>query len=335
MDIISRDGELVNIISSAIPTSLRFELSALSDRWSAHKSQCGPMADRLAAAGFPDRAWRVAHCGERLFYRFCAQCGARHIYSADLCRDRFCPVCSWRLSMRRFSVMVGLLDALRRSHPRSEWGFVTLTVKNCSVSDLSAVLDQMSAAWNKIMRRRGARDRFLGWARSLEMTWNAEAHEVHPHYHVLCLMAPGYQGDDSWLPRSWCETVELVTHIQAQDAERVAPFSSAVLDDPDEVARAVLETFKYTIKSNDLRSMPLSAFRDLVGVLRGRRMVAFGGCVREYASLLRDLEEPEEEDARDDSAELVACARCGSLDVIRLAAAWTGDGYLWRRVARF
>ena len=337
MDIITQPGEVVNIVSSRVPMALRQQLADLSGKWTQHKAQCPEIARKLAAAGYPSRAWRVEHCGEKLYYTFCQRCGKSHVTGEDLCRDRFCPVCTWRLSMRRFARMVQIVDGLRHEHADSEWAFVTLTVENCKPSELGRTLDEMAHAWDIIMRRKATRESIIGWARSLEVTYNQQTHTLHPHYHVLCLMAPGYSGTDTYLQNAWISTVDLRAVPKAQDTQRVQCLAADQTgDDPDAVVSAILETYKYTVKSKDLQEMPLKIFRELSEGLKNRRMVAFGGVVKQYAKTLDiDVEDEETEDADEEAEDLARCAECGSTRVIQIVGAWTGDGYLWRRTARF
>ena len=237
--------------------------------------------------------------------------------------------------MRRFARMVQIVDGLRREHPDCEWQFVTLTVENCPEDQLQPTLDEMAHAWDIIMRRKQSRSMFLGWARSLEVTYNAEKRTLHPHYHVLALLQPGYSGDDQYLESAWMTTVDLKTLPQCQDTQRVQSLRQEQPNDTqDEVISAICETYKYSVKSKDLQEMPLKVFRDLDKALKGRRMVAFGGEVKKYAALL-DLEKDEpDEDTDEEAEEMIRCADCGSVKVVQIVGQWTGDGYLWRRTAR-
>lgn len=335
MDIIAHPGDSVNIIPSRVPLHLRPELAEISAQWSQHRAKCPDIARRLARIGQAGRAYRVEHCAEMLSYQFCPVCGGRHIFGVELCRDRFCPVCTWRLSMRRFARMVQIVDGLRHEYADSEWQFVTLTVENCPFDQLSPTLDAMAHAWDIIMRRKASREMFLGWGRSLEVTYNAEKKTLHPHYHVLCLLAPGYSGEDQYLQNAWTSTVDLKALPKCQDTQRVRSLSSELDADPeDEVVSAICETYKYSVKSKDLQDMPLKVFRELDAGLRGRRMVAFGGVVKQYAAMLDAEPEPEQTDSTEDDEELQRCADCGSVRVIQIVGSWTGDGYLWRRTAR-
>lgn len=337
MNIISQPGERVNIISGNIPKIIQTAVLDEGEKWEMHKLRIPDVAAKLARIGQPGRAYRMEHCAEMLVYQWCKNCGRKHIITAQLCRDRFCPVCGWRLSLKRFATMVDIVQGLRREHPDATWQFVTLTCENCPVNELRSTMSEMLGAWDKIMRRRTTIAKVIGWARSLEITFNAEKRTLHPHFHVLLLWKEGLR-PDNFLESAWMETVRLRTAPAAQHSDVIEPLRAATEHGPDsadEVTGAVLETFKYSVKSKDLNEMPLYLFRELDQALRGRRMVAFGGKVKEYARLLdaeRTIEEPEDDTADDE--EMARCAACGSVKLIQIVGAWTGDGYLWRKAAQ-
>lgn len=248
--------------------------------------------------------------------------------------------------MRRFANMMQIVQGLRERYPEAEWQFVTLTVENCRPKDLRETIDEMARAWNCIWSRRTTKKMpILGWARSLEITYNKKAQTFHPHYHVMILWDDAYSpsvDEQKWLERSWCDTVQLRTVSQAQDSAMVKSYGRQMVpsiydqkdDQAEAVLSAVLETYKYSIKSVELQEMPLGIFDALDKLMKGRRMVAFGGVVKEYAREvgLSSMESVStlEDDSSDDPG-IKQCASCKSVKLIQVVGTWTGDGYLWRR----
>jgi plasmid rolling circle replication initiator protein Rep len=290
------------------------------------KAAARRMADKMRKVGFAARADRMQMCGELLAGEYCPDCGKLHITRTQLCRDRVCPICTWRLSMKRYSNMVSIMQGLRDAYPEAAWQFVTLTAKNCSVDALSATIDEMGRAWNTIASRKTFKRRVAGWARALEVTYNETAHTVHPHFHVLLMWQEGMEPDEDFLPGAWMETVALTTARAAQDAQ-IIHSKKDMEEDP--VSAAVLETYKYSVKSSDLEEMPLRFFKQTVTALRGRRLVAFGGKVKEYARRceLDDMDDLEEMDG----GVRKTCIRCNSAAIHKICAQWAGTGYRWMR----
>ena len=197
--------------------------------------------------------------------------------------------------MRRFANMMQIVQGLREKYPEAEWQFVTLTVENCRPKALSETIDEMARAWNCIWSRRSTKKLpILGWARSLEITYNRKNMTFHPHYHVMILWDDAYspsEYEQKWLERAWMDTVKIRTVDEAQASSMVRSYGRQMVpsmfdqrdDEAEAVLSAVLETYKYSIKSVELQEMPLGVFEILDKLIKGRRMVAFGGVVKEYA----------------------------------------------------
>ena len=344
MDIITQKSENVNIYTHTIPQTITEILLSDGNKWTLHKTQSKIIAERLFQIKQYARGYRMKSCAEIIQMNICGSCGQKHIINARLCRDRFCPTCQWRLSMRRFANMMQIVQGLREENPEAEWQFVTLTVENCQPSDLANTINEMSRSWNCIWSRRSTKKMpILGWARSMEVTYNQKTRTFHPHYHVMILWEDGYSpsvSEQKWLENTWIETVKLHSVSQAQFSAMVRARDSQLIpsicdqeeDEAEAVLNAVLETYKYTIKSNELQMMPLGVFKILDDLLRGRRMVAFGGAVKKYAAEmgLSDHMESADDDISDDPA-IARCASCKSVDLVNVVGRWTGDGYLWRR----
>lgn len=334
MDIITHPNEVVNVYQS-IPDDITRILLSDGGKWTMHKANAQKVAGQLLKLKKYARAYRMQTCADTVSLYVCGSCGHKHITHANLCRDRMCPICGWRLSMKRFASMIQIVDGLRRLYPESVWQFVTLTVQNCEPSQFLHVLTEMQNAWHRIWTRRTTQAMpILGWAKSMEVTYNKQTHTLHPHYHVLLLWDKSPSDlQFKWLERTWIDAVRLHTVTQAQDSRLIYTIPSITEDIPDQadaVRNAVLETYKYSIKSSDMMQMPLGIFKVLDEALRGKRLVAFGGVVKEYArSINANLDTPD--DDGDDASDIRQCSSCGSVKVVDIVGKWTGDGYLWRR----
>lgn len=310
-------------------------------KWHEKKQKAAIIAQKMRKIGEINRAIRMENCSDYVKMETCNQCGTSHLVRANLCRDRFCPVCKWRLSMKRFATMIGIVEALRRGYPESSWQFVTLTVKNCRPENLPETMDEMSRIWNSIASSKKFKAKVAGWARSTEITYNTKTKEVHPHYHVL-VMYEELTEPDEYIINRWMQGIRLTVDRKAQDASQLEftcdenrEIGWAVDDNPDDEAaiEAILETFKYATKDAEIENMPLGVFHSLVKVINKRRLIAFGGKIKEYAKLLEagNLEELGDGEERDEETKLDRCIHCGSKDLVEVVGKWAGNNYIWRR----
>lgn len=289
-------------------------------QWQEKKQANIRMARRMKAAGYKTRAFRMEHCGDYIMFGKCTTCGHVEVQHANLCRDKLCPVCQWRKSRRLFGEMCRTLCYIDDIDTYSA-GFLTLTVKNCTVDKLSDTLSRMAAAWNRFLANRQIKGIVRGWARSLEITYNSQSGEFHPHYHVILLYDDliGEGRTRALLRQRWATAYqagyEPITDFRVIDDVR---------GDNRDLGAAIAETYKYAVKSDDCAAMPLQTFRDFVAQINGKRFQAFGGIIKKARRELGLTED----DTGDEDTDTTVCARCGG-ELQQYIAEWsfTHDQY--------
>ena len=323
--IIANSGSVVNVYN----TNNTLVKQDTKLKWQEKKTHAFIVAEKLKQAKKYKRSERMRMCGQYIVAQECLSCGHMHIKAAKLCRDRLCPICTWRLSMRRFASMYTIVEGLRWAYPESSWYFCTLTCQNCRPTELKQTLDEMLRAWNGITSTKKFKFIYDGWARSLEITYNKETKTVHPHFHVL-LMSMAH-GELDYIIKRWMKTCEIHTSWSAQDIKQIKSLENSSPEDEMPVD-SILETYKYSIKSSDIEDMPLSVFKATDEAIQGRRLVAFGGKIKEYARLceIKQLDEATAEDEAEAAAQIKKCVHCGSKAVAEVVGEWSGSGYIWR-----
>lgn len=254
------------------------------------------------------RAMRLAHCGDYLEFRenvdVCTgEIGKPKLSAAEFCRDRMCPMCAWRKSLVTFAQVKELMGHV---HTRPETGglvpiFLTLTVKNVPDEQLEDEIDHLIKSWSRLTRKTTNpwwHERVHGWYRSIEITRHEG--DWHPHIHAILLVdQTDYFGTGVHDGRVFAE------HDEWMDQWRWA----ARLDyDPSVDVRRVhggedhviAEVAKYAVKPgtwltdnqevNDRRTGVLAA------ALKGRRLTAFGGVLREIRAELKQKDAEKDAD---------------------------------------
>lgn len=287
--------------------------------WTEKKAMSLMVAARLKCL----KDWRLRKRGERMeacanlvSFTECQDCGTKRVKTASLCRDRVCPICNWRLANKRW---VSLYNALYSvSGTGIMFHFITLTVKNVRPDALSKTLMSMSRAWNRLLQRRMVKYYVMGWARSVEVTYEKETGLMHPHYHVIMitesLLGAAFDREDIidyWM-KSVTQEGEIVSR-KAQDAREIV-----VKRGEESLLSAALETYKYTIKQSDLLKMPVADFIAYARQIAGKRLTATGGIIKDR--IKTDL------DSIDDK-ELPACPTCGSINLATACMEWAGTTY--------
>ena len=277
------------------------------EKWADKKVRSTKISEKLKLIGYNARGERMANCSDVVTYQLCPECGEFHIKRANLCRDRFCPVCAWRLSLQRFGAMSRVMCALQCGYPEYKFSLVTLTVKNCSADSLSETLFSMSSAWHLAINQRRVKSFMVGWARSVEITYNQETQEFHPHFHCI-LMTPPQSMIDYALMAEWekaCAKKGLKTSIKAQNTAEIQA------KDGEKLIKSILETIKYAIKTDEMTNVPLKKFRYLVEGISKKRLFSSGGLIKEYMKNC-GVTVKEMENATEENNDLVICKKCGT-----------------------
>lgn len=248
------------------------------------------LSDVYAGLGLTSRALRVSACGS--FLAFAVSSDSHQLIVANFCKDRLCPMCNWRRSLKIFGQVSQVMNELQKNDDL-DFLFLTLTVKNCSVDSLSSTIDTVFKGWrrfNDTWLRRYKKGSVLGSFRSFEVTYNSNTGEYHPHLHVILAVPKEYFINPrlyitqvEWT-EMWADSCDLhytpIVHI-----EKIKP------DKNGSLAGAVAEVAKYAVKEADLLAGDFSSVSDRVSVflagLTRRRLCDFTGCFRLVRQQLR------------------------------------------------
>ena len=163
------------------------------------------LAASFERLGYPDRARLVQECGTYIGILDTGE-GAK-IVEANFCKQRLCPSCNWRRSLKIYGATSQILDHLDQQYGKSiKYLFLTLTVKNVPMSDLGKAIDGMAEAFKRLTNNRAWKNRVKGAMRTLEVTINHETQEAHPHYHLILAVDRSYatKNDDTyWTHADW------------------------------------------------------------------------------------------------------------------------------------
>lgn len=232
---------------------------------------------------------KISECGSWLKFAVCPEGHCKYLIQASFCRSRLCIMCQKRKSLVIFHQLLAVLHQHLKQYKTDVPMLLTLTVPNVKESDLKDRLNLMQKAWHKMSNRMPFRKSVRGWFRALEVTYNAERNDYHPHFHVL-LMVPGnyfrkkyglYIKRDDWL-KMWQEAMAM-SEITQVDIRTVKKRSKK-----DAKASLCAEVGKYATKpQNYVKRLPDGSYeakseviQTLHYALRRRRLVAYGGSLK-------------------------------------------------------
>lgn len=248
---------------------------------------------------------RIWDCGN--FLGFALTSDGYKLREANFCRDRLCPQCQRRKSLKMFSQLSSILDLLssdRDSFGVLKFGMVTLTIQNCDFGNLSQGIDKLIDGFRKLTHGNRKISRLFrkgiiaGVFRSIEITYNEDTNTWHPHMHCMFSFTPTYFTRGNYLKTHewsamWNEAtgsgedyildIRMIKNYQKGKNEEVS------LQDLQDGIR---EVAKYCVKGSDFVSpddldLTEKKISVLIDALEGRKLYNFTGCFRIAQRILK------------------------------------------------
>ncbi len=243
--------------------------------WRGRKIMSLKLADVFEKLGYKrTMIERIQSCGEVLnFIR--REDGSLKLYQAYFCKNKLCPMCNWRRSMKYSYQTSRIVDEAIKQEPKGRFIFLTLTVKNVQGSDLNKTLSSLTQSFDRLFRRAKVKKNLIGYLRSVEVTHNEITGEYHPHIHVLLMVRPSFfQSKKDYITQKewskmWSKSLK-VDYIPMVDVR-------AVKETGKGLKGAILETAKYPVKPIKFELENKQVVDDLYNGLYRKRQLGYGG----------------------------------------------------------
>lgn len=248
--------------------------------WDRHRycaDQVGLLYDQT---DFEDYRTRIDRCAQILLFgsRLDVQ-GQRTIRlkSAFFCRVRNCPVCQWRRSLMWKARLGNALPLIERDYPKACWLHLTLTVRNCPITDLRNTLKLMNAAWKRLSELK--KFPAVGFFKSLEVTRSNDG-SAHPHFHILMMVMPNYFGGNYIKQDKWVEMWKKALRV---DYDPGAYIQRIKTESRRDKLDSIKEVAKYTVKGDDL-VIDSEWLLEYTKQVHKTRAISLGGILKQYLS---------------------------------------------------
>lgn len=271
---------------------------------------CDP--DNPQAAHDLDKARRVSDCATYTEFQ-------RHdpdsqhsgpwltLHTANFCRNRLCPMCGWRRSLKMGSQAREVVaEANRQKVSRDgvayKWLLVTFTVKNVTGPELGRTIDQLHKAAHNMAKTKRWKAAVKGWLRATEVTHNTDVKSAsfdtfHPHLHFLLCVNSRYFKSADYIPqKEWKSMWERAAGLNYDSQVNVKAVKDLENDPTKEsktsLGGALAEVTKYVCKPQGVVTWenPEMAVRTVLvldRMLDGRRLTSWGGVLKEAAAKLK------------------------------------------------
>lgn len=242
--------------------------------------------------------WNTYHCAASLSLK------SNGTVSGKYCKNRWCLVCN---SIRTAQLMKKYIPAIEEWEDKH---FVTLTIPNVEAQDLKASIELMQFIFQKIKKRiskrseRGTGQKLKG-IRKLEVTYNPDRNDFHPHYHIIL----SSEENARLLRTYWIKEYNSMYFAKSGIWGKA---TAKAQDVRQADGRTVRELFKYFTKvisgkDNGKRAIYADAMDIMFNAVKGRRVFQnFGFRAKEIALTEEELQEAVREQKEQKEAYAVA-----------------------------
>ena len=227
---------------------------------------------------------RIKECNTFLFMVADKTMEKTKLYRSNNCEHRFCPMCAWKKS-RKNALKIGVLMQYLREEDNKEFVFLTLTAPNVKAEELNDEIKHYNKSFQRLMQRKEVKSVVKGYVRKLEVTYNKERDDYHPHFHVILAVNKSYFTDtkayiarDRWL-ELWQQSTKnnLITQVDVRKVK--------VTDNKKEVS----EIAKYSAKDSDYLEDE-KVFDTFYKSLSGKRLIVYSGLFKDASKLYENKE---------------------------------------------
>ena len=271
---------------------------------------CDP--DNPQAAHDLDKARRVSECANYTEFQRHDPDGQHSgpwltLHTANFCRNRLCPMCGWRRSLKlgsqaREVVAEANRQKVSRDGVAYKWLLVTFTVRNVTGPELGRTIDQLHKAAHNMAKTKRWKAAVKGWLRATEVTHNTDVKSAsfdtfHPHLHFLLCVNSRYFKSADYIPqKEWKAMWERAASLNYDSQVNVKAVKDLENDPTKEsktsLGGALAEVTKYVCKPQGVVTWenPEMAVRTVLvldRMLDGRRLTSWGGVLKEAAAKLK------------------------------------------------
>jgi plasmid rolling circle replication initiator protein Rep len=199
------------------------------------------------------------------------------------CKSKFCPICNKIKTNKLSRVMYEKITQLQNEDAQ-KFLFLTLTVKNCQISELDKTIKKMNKAWRNLWRSHFDKEnRFNGFIKFLEITFD-KVGNAHPHFHILLSSDRKYffKSNTNYLKtediaKLWQQVLK-IDYTPIVDIRIIKPKKTKEGYIKKEAIPAVIaEMTKYPMKDTDYNKLNKDNMVILYNQLYRKRLIASGG----------------------------------------------------------
>lgn len=222
----------------------------------------------------------IYQCGTYLEFYSDVTLENKKLNRSNFCKNRFCPLCSWRKA-RKDALKISILLKYLKDTFNYEFLFLTLTAPNVQGDKLNDEIKEYTKAFKRLSERKEFKNISMGFVRKLEVTFNKERDDFHPHLHIMIAVKKSYFTSRDYISKK--KWLEIWKECKRDNSITQVDVKKINIDDDN----AIFEMAKYGAKDSDYL-MTQDIFDTFYKALKGKRLITYSGAFKDALKLFED-----------------------------------------------
>ena len=217
---------------------------------------------------------RLKECGNFIKFQSSEDKTKFILAGGNFCNNRFCPFCSWLKAKRTAFELLELIKVVEYTE-KLAFIFITLTVPNVLKESLREEIENFNISFNRLWKTKEFKAFNKGFIRKLEITYNEERNDYHPHFHLVVAVNKSYFKSRNYMSkRRLLELWQRATRNPAITQVDIKPCRMNTI-------KQVMELATYSAKQGDLYSSK-EVFDGFYEGLYRKKLLVYNGIFKEY-----------------------------------------------------
>jgi plasmid rolling circle replication initiator protein Rep len=217
---------------------------------------------------------RLKECGNFIKFQSSEDKTKFILAGGNFCNNRFCPFCSWLKAKRTAFELLELIKIVEYTE-KLAFIFITLTVPNVSREKLREEIECFNKSFKRLFETKEFKAFNKGFIRKLEITYNEERNDYHPHFHLVVAVNKSYfTSRDYMSKRRLLELWQRATRNPNITQVDIKPCRMDTI-------KQVMELATYSAKQGDLYSSK-EVFDGFYEGLFRKKLLVYNGIFKEY-----------------------------------------------------
>lgn len=217
---------------------------------------------------------RLKECGNFIKFQSSEDKTKFILAGGNFCKNRFCPFCSWLKAKRTAFELLELIKVVEYTE-KLAFIFITLTVPNVPKESLREEIENFNISFNRLWKTKEFKAFNKGFIRKLEVTYNEERNDYHPHFHLVVAVNKSYFKSRNYMSKR--RLLELWQRATRNPAITQVDIKPCRMD----TVKQVMELATYSAKQGDLYSSK-EVFDGFYEGLFRKKLLVYNGIFKEY-----------------------------------------------------